>query len=272
MSRLVEAIKKAQTETHGPNHRPARDKSSSRADLAKQHPEHESYDSGVFRALAHHVVTVDNIHLREKRVIAASNQDDRVGPYRQLRTQLLKTMQDNRWQTLAITSAHVSAGKTLTATNLAISMSKDINTTVLLVDLDLETPTMHQVLNLKPEKGLVDYLEGRAELGEILFNPGLKRLAVLAGRSAGKNASELLNSPRMQHLIRDLCHQDASNITIFDLPPLLRNDDAVMFAPFADATLVVVEDGVTTEDQLRETMRLLEKANVIGTILNKARV
>ena len=272
MSRIVDAIKKAQTRTRGPSHRPAQDKLSSRADLAKQHPEHEPHNSGVFRTLAHHVVTMDNSHLREKRVIAASNQDDRVGPYRQLRTQLLKTMQDNNWQTLAITSAHVGAGKTLTASNLAISMSTNINTMVLLVDLDLETPTIHQVLNLETEKGLVDYLEGRAELGEILFNPGLERLAVLAGRSAGKSSSELLNTPRMQHLFRDLCHRDASNITIFDLPPLLRNDDAVLFAPFADATLVVVEDGVTTEDELRETMRLLEKANVVGTILNKARI
>ena len=271
MSRLVEAIKKAQIGTPGPKHRPAREKFSAQENLTIPHPEHESGDSGVFRTLAHHVVPVDSSYLHERRVIAASNQDDRVGPYRQLRTQLLKTMQENHWQTLAITSAHVGAGKTLTSSNLAIAMSRDINTTVLLVDLDLETPTMHQVLNLKPEKGLVDYLEDRAELGEILFNPGLERLAVLAGRSAGRNASELLTTPRMQHLIHDLCHQDASNITIFDLPPLLRNDDAVMFAPFADATLVVVEEGVTTEDQLRETMRLLEKANVIGTILNKAR-
>jgi len=119
---------------------------------------------------------------------------------------------------------------------------------------------------------LVDFLEGQAELEEILFDPGLNRLAVLAGRSAGRHSSELLASPKMQDLMRDLCHQDEANITIFDLPPLLRNDDAILFAPYADATLVVVEDGVTTEDQLRQAMRLLDKANVIGTILNKARI
>ena len=272
MSRIIKAIQKAQTQHRYPVRGPAVDRSHRQADLAAQQIERKPHDSGVFRTLARHVVPLDNSHLREKRVIAASNQDDRVGPYRQLRTQLLKTMQDNRWQTLAITSAHVGAGKTLTSANLAISMSRNSATTVLLVDLDLETPTTHHVLNLDSDKGLVDYLEGRAELGEILFNPGLERLAVLVGRSAGKKASELLATPRMQHLIHDLCHQDENNITIFDLPPLLRNDDAVLFAPFADATLVVVEDGVTTEDQLRESMRLLEKANVIGTILNKARI
>ena len=100
----------------------------------------------------------------------------------------------------------------------------------------------------------------------------MERLVVLAGRAAGRTSSELLATHRMQHLIQDLCHQDATNITIFDLPPVLRNDDAILFSPFADATLVVVEDGVTTEDQLRQSIRLLDKANVIGTILNKAKL
>lgn len=218
-----------------------------------------------------HVVQADSEKLLEQRVIAASQHDDRVGYYRQLRTRLLKTMQDNSWTTLAITSAHEGAGKTLTCANLAISLSRDVNTTVLLVDLDLSTPSVHQKLNLEPEKGLVDYLEGKAELEDIVFDPGFDGLTVLAGRAAGKESSELLASPKMNSLIRDLYKQDVANIIIFDLPPLLRNDDAILFAPYADAVLMVVEDGVTTEDQLRHAMQLLDKANVIGTILNKAR-
>ena len=117
----------------------------------------------------------------------------------------------------------------------------------------------------------MDYLEGNAELEEILFDPGFDHLTVLAGRSADKESSELLASPKMRELTRDLCIQDQGNITIFDLPPLLRNDDAILFAPYVDATLLVVEDGVTTQDQLLQAMHLLEKANFIGSILNKAR-
>lgn len=218
-----------------------------------------------------HIVRADKELLREQRVIAASEHDERVFHYRQLRTLLLKTMRDNQWSTLAISSAHKYAGKTLTAVNLAISLSRDVNTSVLLVDLDLNTPTVHEKLNLSPEKGLVDYLEGNAELDEIMFDPGIDGLTVLAGRSAGREVSELLASQKLQQLIADLYHQDEVNITIFDLPPILRNDDAILFAPYADATLVVVEVGVTTEEELRRTMHLLENANVIGTILNKAR-
>jgi protein-tyrosine kinase len=221
--------------------------------------------------LANHVAKFNNDRLRQQRVIAASVQDERVGPYRQLRTQLLKAMTDNRWTTLAITSPTEGAGKSVTAANLAISLSRVAGTVVLLVDLDLRTPTIHEKLNLSPESGLVDFLEGNAELEDILFDPGITGLTVLAGRAAGRSSSELLASERMQELMDDLCSREEGNITIFDLPPLLRNDDAILFAPYADATLVVVEDGVTTESELQQSIRLLRKANFIGTILNKAR-
>lgn len=271
MGRIEEAIRKAQANHQRNIGRSAIDESHKQRDPAWRANEH-SREPAAPQIRASHIVYVDNEQLREHRVIAASDHDERVGPYRQLRTQLLKTMRDNQWTTLAITSANEGAGKTLTAANLAIALAKDISTTVLLVDLDLRTPTIHEILNLSPEKGLGDFLEGQAELEEILFNPGLDRLIVLAGRSSGKYSSELLASPKMQDLMRDLCHQGEANITIFDLPPVLRNDDAILFAPYADATLVVVEDGVTTEDQLQQSMQLLDKANVIGTILNKARV
>ena len=271
MGRIEEALRKAKANRQGNIERTAVDGSRNPQDLAgsasKQHR-----TSRLSQIRASNITDADNEQLQAQRVIAASEHDNRVGHYRRLRTQLLKTMRDNILTNLAITSAHEGAGKTLTAANLAISLSMDVNTTVLLVDLDLNTPSVHQKLNLRPEKGLVDFLEGRAELDEILFDPGFDRLTVLVGRSAGRESSELLAAPKMQELMRDLCQQDAANITIFDLPPLLRNDDAILFAPSADATLVVVEDGVTTEDQLRQSLHLLDKANVIGTILNKARV
>jgi len=270
MGRIDEALRKAKA-----HHQSGIGHSAVQRARIEQDPmaraDQETREAGVSQILASHVVSLDNEQLREQRVIAASDQDERVESYRQLRTQLLKTMRDNQWTTLAITSPNEGAGKTLTAVNLAISLSMAANTTVLLVDLDLKTPTVHEKLNLHPEKGLVDFLEGQADLEEILFDPGLSRLTVLTGRPAGKNSSELLASQNMQELLRDLYEQNEANITIFDLPATLRNDDAILFTPYTDATLVVVEDGVTTEDQLQHSMQLLDKANIIGTILNKAK-
>jgi hypothetical protein len=38
-----------------------------------------------------------------------------------------------------------------------------------------------------------------------------------------------------------------------------------------DANLLVIEDGVSTRDDLQRCLRLLEGSTLMGTILNKAR-
>ena len=215
----------------------------------------------------------EHAEFRQRRIVAGLEDDDRVEPYRQLRTQLLKTMHDNKWSTLAVTSAHELAGKTLTAVNLAICISRDVNHTVLLVDLDLRTPTAHEKFNVEVKHGLIDYLSGRVRLEDALVYPGFQRLVVLPGRPVGRYSSEILSSPQMAQFMSDYCSErNPSRIIIFDLPPLLRNDDALLFTPSVDATLLVVEDGVTTREQLEHSLALLKgRSNFIGTILNKAR-
>jgi capsular exopolysaccharide synthesis family protein len=218
-------------------------------------------------------VNVVEDELCEERIIAGLDYDDRVEPYRQLRAQVLKIMRDNGWHSLAITSAHMSAGKTVTAVNLAISISRDVNNQVLLVDLDLRTPSVDEKLHVDVTNGLVDYLNGDVQLDDVLVNPGYERLFVLPGKSTEKFSSELLASPQMKQLLNELDDDaDDSRIIILDLPPLLRNDDALVVTPVADATLFVVEDGVTTADQLKQSLQMLKGANLIGTVLNKAEV
>jgi protein-tyrosine kinase len=214
---------------------------------------------------------IDEEGLKQNRVIAGFNYDHRVEAYRQLRTQILKVLKDNQWNTLAITSATEGAGKTLTAVNLAISISREVNHTVMLVDLDLRTPSVHRMLKIDVEHGLVDYLHGKAALEKVLVNPGYQRMVVLPSKPLGKYSSEILSSPEMKRLITDIRNRYKNRIIIFDLPPLLRNDDALMFTPSVDATLMVVEDGKTTEEDLKRSVQLLEGSNLVGTILNKAR-
>jgi Mrp family chromosome partitioning ATPase len=217
------------------------------------------------------LLELDEAVLETNRVIAGQHDDRRVEAYRQLRTQVLQTMERNNWTTLAITSPQENAGKTLTAVNLAISLSLEVNHTVLLVDLDLRKPNVHTTLGVEIEFGINDVVDGKVGLEKALFNPFMPRLVVLPGNPLGRYSSEILTSPAMKNLLRDITTRYASRLVIFDLPPLLRNDDALKFTPFADATLLVVEDGVNTPDDVESSLHLMQNANLIGTILNKAR-
>jgi protein-tyrosine kinase len=208
--------------------------------------------------------------LRQNRVVAGLEHDERAENYRQLRTQILRKFRDEGWRTLAVTSPNSRAGKTLTALNLAISLSLEVNQTVLLVDLDLRNPSVLEKLGIQSEYGLVDYLEGRAQLSDVLVNPGFERLVILPSKP-GSYRSELLSSPQMGELLHDIVSRYESRLIIFDLPALLDDDDALVFAPYADATLLVVEDGVSKRSDITRSLQLLEGTKLLGTVLNKMR-
>jgi protein-tyrosine kinase len=209
--------------------------------------------------------------LSRNRVIAGDIHDPRVEAYRQLRSQVLASMKRHNWHTLAITSAHENAGKTLTAVNLAISISQEVSQTVMLVDLDLRKPNVHTTLGIEIDKGIVDHLQHGEPIENILLNPGYPRLVILPGLPQGQHVSEMLSSPAMKSFMVDVTVRYPDRIIIFDLPPLLRNDDAMVFVPNADACLFVVEDGVTRPDDIKRSLQLLKHARLIGSILNKAR-
>ena len=208
--------------------------------------------------------------LSEKRLIAGNRTDPRANAFRMLRTQVLQTMRENDWTSIAVTGPTSGIGKTLIATNLAISISREVNQTVLLVDVDLRRPTIHKFFDFEPDFGVLDYLRGDAELKDLFINPVFKRLLLLPGRGTTTESSELLSSPRMINLVKDLKSRYESRIIIFDLPPLLNNDDAMVFLPNVDSTLMVVENGSNKQSEVLDSMRLLEGTNLIGTVLNKA--
>jgi capsular exopolysaccharide synthesis family protein len=208
--------------------------------------------------------------LTENRLIAGNQADPRATAFRMLRTQVLQTMRENGWTTLAVTGPTRDVGKSMVATNLAISISREVNQTVLLVDADLRRPSIHKLFDFNPDVGLLDYLQGNAKPQDLFVNPVFKRLVLLPGRDKTVESSELLASPRMTNLVKELKSRYESRIIIFDLPPLLDIDDALIFLPNVESALLVVENGGNTQSEVQKSMRQLELTNLIGTVLNKS--
>ena len=217
------------------------------------------------------VLSVDQNLLREKRVLVEGTPQHVVNAYKVLRTRVLQRMEQNGWKTLAVTSCGVDEGKTLTAINLSISLAMKLEYTVLLVDLDYRRPSVHSYFGFKPEFGLSDYFLEGVSLSDILVNTGIKRLVVLPEREKGRDISEQLGSPRMTALVDELKSRYPSRLVIFDMPPVLLGDDVLGFSRIADTTLLVVEEGKTTFDQLDRVSELLKDVNWLGSVLNKSR-
>ena len=78
------------------------------------------------------VVNVSNEQLDRKRLIAGFYNNSQSAVFRMLRTQVLKKMRGNNWQSLAVTSPTEGEGKSVVAANLAIAIAMELNQTVLL--------------------------------------------------------------------------------------------------------------------------------------------
>ena len=214
-------------------------------------------------------IPIQEAVLRQHRILAGHDSPF-ADVYKILRTQVLHRLRENGWNMLGVTSPRDGAGKTLTAINLAIATATEPTQTVLLVDADLRAPHVHEEFGLEQGAGLTEFLLDGRPIEDLLLYPGLGRLVVLPGGRGTEQSAELLTSPRMTALGKELKHRYTSRVVIFDLPPVLDRADVLAFSPQLDALLLVVEDGKTLEPDLQQALQALKgSAPILGTVLNK---
>src|SRR5215475_1880353 len=208
--------------------------------------------------------------LERHRVAIVAN-DAAADAFRMLRTQLLMEFRKNRWQTLAVTSPNKGAGKSTVALNLAISFGMEVDHTALLVDADLRDPDLRKILELEPGPGLADYLVGDARLEDLLIYPRIGNLTLLPGGAPVANSSELMRSPMMANLVRELRARHPERVIVFDVPPVLSGADTLALSAYMDATILLVEECKTAREDVERACELLRNSNLLGIVLNKSR-
>lgn len=215
-------------------------------------------------------VVIPDEMLRLHRILTGRDSNQFSDAYKILRTQVIHRLRENNWNVLGITSPTGGEGKTLTSINLAIALAAEPTQTVLLADADLRAPRLHEEFGLESHEGLTEFLLDDRSIEELLIHPGLGRLILLPGGRGTDHSADILTSPRMSALGKELKHRYVSRVVIFDLPPVLGQADVLAFAPQLDALLLVVEEGKTTEGELQQAMQILKgSAPILGTVLNK---
>ncbi|MDY6851620.1 MAG: polysaccharide biosynthesis tyrosine autokinase [Thermodesulfobacteriota bacterium] len=217
------------------------------------------------------VLEADYSFLREKKITALFPQEAAADQIRFLRTRVLKRMKEPEANSLLVTSPNQGEGKTLTAVNLAISISQEIGRTVLLVDADLRRPSVHKYFGFKVKLGLADYLLGKADIPDLLVNPGIEKLTIIPGGRPLPNSTELLGAPRMEALIKQLKGRYSDRFIIFDSSPVLTCADPIVFSNFIDGVIIVVEAEKTSRKELTNALEFFKDKPVLGTVLNKVK-
>lgn len=181
-------------------------------------------------------------------------------PYRILRSALDFVAVTRELDTVLVTSAISSEGKTTASIDLAHAIAL-ARRRVVLVELDLRKPTFAQHFALDPRRGLTTVLTGKGSLHDLLLQPlpQLPNLSVLPAGTLPPNPSELLSSPAVSQLLTELTSDGA--MVVIDAPPLLPVADAQVLLndPAIHAALIVARLGRTTRDQVHRARAILDR-------------
>jgi non-specific protein-tyrosine kinase len=106
-------------------------------------------------------------------------------------------------------------------------------------------------------------------ISDLIVWPGFEKLTLISGGGKIQDSTELLASPRMKELVRDMKNRYPERYVFFDVPGVLHSADALAFAPQVDYILMVVAAGVTPMSEVKSALQLLPPEKVIGLVLNR---
>lgn len=190
-------------------------------------------------------------------------------PYDLLRTKLLRLVRQHDWKRVAIISANADAGKSTTLANLALSFSRQKDLRAFAIDFDLRRPSMARLLGQHLPTNM-----GQVIRGEVPFEKHVRRMGTNMGFAMNDlpvhQPAELLQSERAAELIREIEEKYATDLLLFDMPPMMVADDAHGFLRLVDAALIVIEAEKTPVKQIDILERqVADLTNVAGIVLNK---
>lgn len=181
----------------------------------------------------------------------------------------IKYASDSKLETLVITSPSQGDGKSTVSLNVALAMA-ELEPRVLLVDADLRRASIHTKLHMKNERGLSDVLVGRARLTEVAQRTKYPGLDILTSGTPTPNPIKLLESPRMDDLLREAAEH--YRCIIVDTAALSVNLDAAVVSRKVDGTVVVLSSGQTDLREAKTALRRLQQVgvkNILGFVLNR---
>ncbi|MCB0378624.1 MAG: polysaccharide biosynthesis tyrosine autokinase [Bdellovibrionales bacterium] len=189
--------------------------------------------------------------------------------YMRARIESMRYKQKKDCQVITISSALHNEGKSFVAANLAISLAQ-LKRKVILVDADLRRPSQVAYFGLSAQAGLVDLLNMKKSLDEVLICDKDVNLDILPAGFCGMDSTELISSQKFRLLLEHL--RKEYDYVVVDTPPTFAVVDAAIVSSFSDLPILVSSFRSTRKADLYEAYNDLLQVSykkVFG-VINKA--
>ena len=169
---------------------------------------------------------------------------------------------------VVLTSALPSEGKSTTALCLTRSAGQS-GARVLLVDCDLRRRTVNKLLGLDPQMGLLEVLNGKAELKDVIIRDEPSGAYILPLANSSTSPEEVFETAAMNKLLRDAAAD--FDIVFLDTAPVLAVAETRVLAAKADAVVFLAHWRKTPEKAIIAALKLLDAAGapVAGVALTQ---
>ena len=223
---------------------------------------------------ASRIAKIDVPGLMSRHILTPQTKRNRtVEEFRLIKRMVLSRRWDQKdapGNSIVVTSALPSEGKTTTAINLAMSIAAEEDLRVLLIDADFIRPDALRQLGVPSDKGLIDVLQDpRLDIADVMLKTDIDKLSLIPSGQPHERCTELLASARMDELITELASRYEDRILIFDSPPVLATSESVELASHMGQVIFVVQAGRTKRETVVSALELIGARSDIGLVLNR---
>lgn len=170
--------------------------------------------------------------------------------FRFIRSNLAFTTYKKPNKSILVTSAISGEGKTFFSINLAITIGLT-GKSVVVLEFDLRRPTLMSALGMETKKGLSEYLNTEnIEIKSIIQTLiSVENVDVIGCGKIPENPAELMMNEKLITLITVL--SKSYDYIIIDSPPVGLVSDSLIFAEFADVTIMLLRYNYSGNLQLK---------------------
>lgn len=171
-------------------------------------------------------------------------------------------------QSVFVTSAFRSEGKTVTALSMVDALSTSSGNNTLLIDGSATNPDLHGLFGTDQGPGLVDVLAGDLPVHEAVQETAYPRLSLLPFGNAG-HKGQLDDPAPLKALVDSL--KSSYKYIIFDGSALFDSPNTALLAAGFDGTLLAVQAERTKWEVVQNNREKLQRVDgkVLGIVLTK---
>ena len=186
---------------------------------------------------------------------------------REIRLNILHSVERQNPLVLAVTSPGSGDGKTFISCNLALACAGAGQRT-LIIDGDTRRGELHRMLNATRSPGLTDYLKGDQPISAIVQHTDFNGLDFIGSGTRQEASPNLLGSQAMEELLRSMYRN--YDVVLIDCPPLAAGVDPYLIGTLVGNVMMVLRTGRTDRALAEAKLQVLDRLPVrmIGAVLN----